>query len=251
MRVEYFDLRAVGVPGILAAKGKAPSPLRWRDMGDVNAIVLHQWGAIVGIGKRARAAVEAGRITEARAIAERGTAAPYHFAAGVDSAGDPFEAHVWRPELYTWASNERNATTVAVGIMGRFPRLTSQWRPGRHSPANTLEAFGFAGRAAVRRAARVVNGWAGDSLAGRQAQESRADRAPLILTHSQIHGPPPARADRSSDPGEAVIALVVAPLVAAGVVRVNPDLCEYGGDPWPREWRRHLEAAEVAAWVET
>ena len=231
MKVVQYDLRAELDPGSLSRRRKAPVRPLFRPLAEVDRIVIHQWGSLVGVGPQASKRIAAGSSTLSRERARRCGQAPYHYGAGVAEEGDelvPFAVRVWSPGLYTWSSNNLNRRCVAVGIQGRFPRLASDWKHGRHTPREHLEAVGDAGLVALTQAAEAIRVPGGEP--------------PLVLTHSQISGPPPAIKDRSSDPGESVIELVVAPLARWGLVRVEPDHAQDGGQPWPLEWRRHLDA---------
>lgn len=221
------DLRGLAKYAALAEAGKAPTRPIKRDPASLDRIILHQWGAVVGVSSAARRRVAEGKSSELLELATRATRAPYHFGAGCDSSGQGFAVRAWEPWVYTWASNALNRRSLAVGIMGRFPKMSARWVAARHTPLDQVEPLMAAGRLAVELAAANI---------------PEADDPPLVLTHSQIIGEPSGH-DRSSDPGEIVIELVVAPLVAAGVIRVDPDHAQDHGDPWPEAWRRHVEAS--------
>lgn len=219
-----LDIRELGDPRVLAERGKAPRHFD-RDPASVDRVVLHQWGTSVSISRRARARIARGESTVEEEHARRGLEAPYHFDAGVavvNGERRAFAAHVWDTSVKTWASNGQNAASVGVGVFGKFPRFERKWsRLRRHSPP--CPDLAEAARAAVEMAAAECS--------------SAAGLPPLLLTHSQLTD------HRRADPGEYLIRTTVAPLVAAGVVRVLPDYSEGGGDPWPVEWRRHVLGA--------
>lgn len=214
-----IDLRGIGDPRRLASRGKAPVNFA-RNAAAVDRIVLHQWGTKVTIGRRGRARIAAGLSISAEELSRRGLGAPYHVDAGVFD-GDPFVAHVWPTDVYTYASNGQNRQSVGVGIFGKFPRLERRWSRLRGHTAMD-DAIAEAGRMAIEVAAGECTVAQGFPL------------PPLLLTHSQLTD------DRGADPGEFAIRAMVAPLVGAGVIRVLPDYSEDGGDPWPEEWRRHV-----------
>lgn len=230
--VQVFDLRGAMSPEKLVARGKARPHWR-RDTDGVDAIVLHHGGSIFGLADAARERIAKGKKTplggldlgKASApleLARRGLTMPYHVIAGAID-GEPFAADIWTDEVYSWHGNGANRRSLGVAILGCFPRFESEWPEGYRGKPNTpieeADLFAAAGIVAVRRAARRL---------------ATLD-PPLLFTHSQF-----ARKDR--DPGEHAIRTVVAPLVAEGVVRVEPDFHEGSGAPWPAEWRQHLPA---------
>lgn len=230
--VQVFDLRKASSPEKLVVRGKARP--RWRrDTAGVDAIVLHHGGDRFGLSEQAEKRIAAGdkvRLggrdlgvsTPPLELARRGLTMPYHEIGGVID-GLPFAADVWATDVYTWQANSANRRSLGVAILGCFPRFESEWPEGYRGKPNTpieeADLFAAAGIVAVRRAARRL---------------ATLD-PPLLFTHSQFSRKP-------RDPGEHAIRTVVAPLVAEGVVRVEPDFHEGSGAPWPAEWRRHLPA---------
>jgi hypothetical protein len=213
--VIVVDLQGEADPQALVSRGKAPRRYR-RDVERVDTIMIHQGGARFGLSRRAKARIAAGgcAVTEA---ARRGLRLPYHVVGVVTPDGRPGVADVWPSSVYTYASNDLNRRSIAVGILGNFPRFDRRWDRHRHSSLEDAAALMLAGGQALEVAAARFTGC-----------------APLVLTHSQVTD------DRPRCPGEHIVAHVLAPAVRAGLVRVDPDHAQGGGQAWPEEWRRHL-----------
>ncbi len=176
-----------------------------RDPANVSAIVLHQWASEVSLGKAARARVASGETSYHQELAKRATSAPYHYSVGAhDDRG--LVAKVWPALTYTNHAGSRNRHSVGIGVMGLYPKLGGETRPG------LAEAVQWA----LRDAAAFIQ---------------QTHPGPVRLeTHSQT-------ARKPADPGEWIVRTCVLPLVREGVLVVDPTWSERPGTPWPPEWR--------------
>ena len=154
-----------GLPRFKKTKGGGlrcyPTP---RDLGDVELVVLHQWGAQASLTLAPGETLEECAIRRARSV-------PYHLSVFAGS----LVVWAWCLTISSWASNGFNRTSIAIGVGGRFPEL-EQLRLSTHSQVAAFEAGLVEALAAVA-----------ELLPGR-----------TIVTHCQS-----SRA-RRADPGEAL-----------------------------------------------
>jgi len=111
-----------------------------------------------------------------------------------------------------------NRRSIGVGVMGLFEEVDQSWD----------YALVQAIQEAVKRAAFEVL-----RLSPSHYSEGTCAAPVLVLMHSQSTNKP-------RDPGEQII-MAIAPLVRAGVIKVDPDWSTGKGKPWIEEWRRHVE----------
>lgn len=189
----------------------------------VTTIVLHQWGAEVGLSKAALHRISKGYTKREQEWLARMGRAPYHFGAAVTEEGKAISAKLWPGEVYTNQCGELNSTTIGVGVAGLFPRLLAS---GDHPhPVELARAI----QGAVRGAVEEVK-----ALALRNGEEAVTGPV-LLLTHSQF-------STKRRDPGERIVS-ALAPLLDEGLIRGEPGFSAGRGEPWPTEWRRYIEAS--------
>lgn len=229
--VQIFDWRhlpATSLPFSEGGKGWARG-IR-RDPENVDVVLAHQWGTAVGTVPEARTLLGV-----PLALAARACEAPYHGSCGVarlrDGALIPVVALVHPTERHTMHAGPANGRSLGVGVMGRFPMDETRRDVARHG------AFGEAEQAAMRLAFEHL---LAEFSLGLLA--ARAGSPAAFLTHRQSVSSPLVRAQRTSDPGEWIVAAACR-AIGEGRVRltVDPDATvgKYG-KPWPEAWRRHL-----------
>ena len=191
---------------------------RARRANAVDCIIIHQWGANASLSEDALNRINRGETTEVEEWHARMGRTPYHFGAHVTSKGHPISAQLWPAGLHTHPAGAMNRRSVGVGVVGLFERFD---RSHDYALAKAIQNT-------VESVAKAVR-----SLGAPHYEEGTCPAPVLLLTHSQSTNKP-------RDPGEQII-MAIAPMVRAGIVRVEPEWSTGRGRPWPKEWRRHVE----------
>ena len=190
---------------------------RVRRANAVDCIIIHQWGANASLSEDAWNRINRGETTETEEWHARMARTPYHFGAHHTSKGHPIAAQVWPAGLHTHHAGAMNRRSIGVGVVGLFERFD---RSHGYALAQAIQD-------AVTAAAQAVL-----AMAPSHYSEGTCPAPVLLRTHSQT-------STKERDPGEQII-MATAPMVRAGIVRVEPEWSTGKGQPWPEEWRRHV-----------
>ena len=194
--------------GRIRRRGPDRGDIVWRDPKQVTRICVHQMGAQFGAGLwRTK---QAGG-DEQLAIARRMLKLPYH-----QASFDGFFARVCPIDWYTRHGNAFNATSLGLGIDGRYPEMMhggSRWRRYTHLSDRRVEAA----RTALRDLLEL----------GLEANQPIG----FIVAHRQ------SNAKKPGDPGEALWKAVVEDY-AIPCLKLRPEYTTaFGGNPIPLAWR--------------
>lgn len=182
--------------------------LFWRSPKTVTRICVHQMGVSFSAGRwRTRAAGG----DEQLAIARRMLDLPYH-----QAAFDGFYARVLPAYAYSHHGNAFNATSLGLGIDGKYPAFASQRRRWRRY-TDLDESRVITARDALRDLLEL----------GLEANMPIG----FVVAHSQ------SNAGKPGDPGEGLWKAVVEDYAVRVLkLRTEPET-QYGGAPIPMGWR--------------